>query len=108
MINRELYILHDLGHVFLGWICPIYEAKSWAQPLTTAGEELNDLSVDDLYVDDVSVDDVSVDDPSVDDLSVDDISVDDLSVDDLSVDDISAQRVHYYGGGLVNRTKYWQ
>ena len=32
------------------------------QPLTTAGEELDDLSVDDLSVYDISVDDLSVDD----------------------------------------------
>ena len=59
-----------------------------AQPLSTVGEELSDLSADGLYVDDLSADDLSVDD-----LSVDDSSVDDLSVDDLSV---CPRRAHFY------------
>ena len=40
----ESYILHDLGHVFLGWICTVQIDP--AQHLTTAGWVLDDLDYD--------------------------------------------------------------
>ena len=39
------YNLHDLAHVSLGWVCP-KEIPGTAEPLTTAGEELDDVDHD--------------------------------------------------------------
>ena len=52
------YTWHALliGHV--SWVGFALQGRSWAQPLTTAGEELDHLSVYDLFVDDLSVDDL--------------------------------------------------
>ena len=41
----DSYNLHGLALVFLSWICATMQLDP-AQPLTTAGEELDDLSVD--------------------------------------------------------------
>ena len=63
------------GTLFLGLdLC----STDAAQLVTTAGYDLDFLSVGDLSVDGLSVDYFSVGDMSVDDLSVDDPSVDDL------------------------------
>ena len=39
------YNLHDLAHVSLGWVCP-KEIPGTAEPLTTAGEKLDDVDHD--------------------------------------------------------------